>query len=221
MAKLILTKNGIIKQEYVLASESMSIGRKSSNDIQLNDLTVSGRHSLITTLRDHTYIEDLGSTNGTILNGKRIIKALLQQCDIIQIGTHIFTYYAEENSAYEPTMFIQAEFDETKIIDSQPAGLNIKGEPLAAIKILDGPLATKVLELRKPFTTLGFDGKKLAMISRTVTGYSITSLNDMRFIHAADSPVLNGNRVENEAIKLKDHDIIEIAATKTEFFYLQ
>lgn len=85
MAKLIMTLDGAIIREFMIDKDSISIGRKHGNDIQLNDLTVSGRHALITSLGEDTYIDDLGSTNGTLLNGARIAKSVLTHGDIIQV----------------------------------------------------------------------------------------------------------------------------------------
>ena len=70
MSKLIMTLDGAVVREYPIDKDSLSIGRKHGNDIQLNDLTVSGRHSLIITMGEHVYVDDLGSTNGTLLNGQ-------------------------------------------------------------------------------------------------------------------------------------------------------
>ena len=54
MAKLIMTLDGAILREFMIDKDSISIGRKHGNDIQLNDLTVSGRHSLINVIGDNT-----------------------------------------------------------------------------------------------------------------------------------------------------------------------
>ena len=183
MAKLILTLDGAVIREYEIDKDSISIGRKHGNDIQLNDLTISGRHALITIMGEHTYVDDLGSTNGTLLNGARIAKSQLGHGDTIQTGNYQFTFFCEENNDYEPTMFIRAEIEDTQIIDTSSASIIKKGERLAAVRILNGPMAKKVLELRKPFNTLGFNGHKLAMISRNIDGYSISTIKKIGRAH--------------------------------------
>ena len=85
-SKLILALDGEILREYENDREFMSIGRKHENDIQLNDLTVSGRHALISKVGDHVYIEDLNSTNGIYINGISIVRCSLRNHDHIQIG---------------------------------------------------------------------------------------------------------------------------------------
>ena len=219
MAKLILTLDGTVIREYEIDKDSISVGRKHGNDIQLNDLTVSGRHALISQLGEHTYIDDLGSTNGTLLNGARVAKAQLNHSDTIQCGNYQFTFFSDEEATYEPTMFLRAEIEDTQVIDTNPPKTgDAKGERLAAVKVLNGPLAKKVLELRKPFNTLGFNGVKLAMIARNPNGYTISALKGSQT--STDSALLNGEIIKSEATFLKGGDMLELAGTQMEFFYL-
>ena len=221
MAKLIMTLDGAIIREFMIDKDSISIGRKHGNDIQLNDLTVSGRHALITSLEDATYIDDLGSTNGTLLNGARIAKSVLTHGDIIQVGNYQFTFFADEEAEYEPTMFLRAEIEDTQIMETNPPkASDAKGEPLAGVKILNGPLKNKVLELRKPFNTLGFNGVKMAMIARTMQGYTLTSIKSNKMRRANDIPNVNGQQVGDDAVMLKSNDVIELAGTQMEFFFI-
>lgn len=220
MAKLILTLDGAVIREYEIDKDSISVGRKHGNDIQLNDLTVSGRHALITVMGEHTYVDDLGSTNGTLLNGARIAKSQLKHGDTIQTGNYQFTFFCEEENDYEPTMFIRAEIEDTQIIDTSSASIMAKGERLAGVRIMNGPMAKKVLELRKPFNTLGFNGNKLAMISRNVDGYTISAIKAGNAKNAGESPLLNKHPISLEAVTLNDRDILELADTRMEFFYL-
>ena len=85
-SKLILTLDGEIINEHPLEAETLSIGRKHDNDIQLNDLTVSGRHAMISCMNpEQTFVEDLGSNNGTLVNGNHIKKTTLKHGDIINV----------------------------------------------------------------------------------------------------------------------------------------
>ena len=221
MAKLIMTLDGAIIREYAIDKDSISIGRKHGNDIQLNDLTVSGRHSLITMIGGKIYVDDLGSTNGTLLNGARVAKSLLNHGDVIQVGNYQFTFFENEETEYEPTMFLRAEIEDTQIIQTNPpAASDAKGEPLAAVKIVSGPLKNKVLELRKPFNTMGFNGIKMAMIARTPNGYTISAIRNNKLRRANDNITINAKEITEKAIALKNHDVIELAGTQMEFFYI-
>ncbi len=220
MAKLILALDGAVIREYEIDKDSISIGRKHGNDIQLNDLTISGRHALITMMGEHTYVDDLGSTNGTLLNGARVAKYQLNHGDTIQTGNYQFTFFCEEDNDYEPTMFIRAEIEDTQIIETHSSSIMAKGERLAAVRIMNGPMAKKVLELRKPFNTLGLNGNKLAMISRTIDGYSISPIKLGQTKNPVKPPLLNKHPINLEPVILNDRDVLELAGTKMEFFYL-
>jgi pSer/pThr/pTyr-binding forkhead associated (FHA) protein len=223
MSKLIMTLDGAVIREYPIDKDSISIGRKHGNDIQLNDLTVSGRHSLIVTMGEHVYVDDLGSTNGTLLNGARVAKTLIKHGDVIQVGNYQFTYYDDDEQEYEPTMFIQAEIEETQVMDTnaKPATTATRGERLAGVKIINGPMAKKVLELRKPFNTIGFNGIKMAMIARNANNYTISALKSNKLRRANDTPMVNSKAITTTALELKEHDIIELAGTQMQFFYFE
>ncbi len=219
-AKLILTLDGAIIREYPINKDSIGIGRRHGNDIQLNDMTVSGRHSLLTTIGKDTFVEDLGTTNGTLVNGNYINKLLLMHGDIIQVGAHQFTYFSEENVEYEATMFIKAEMDATRMLDpANPLEGDMKGMPLGAAKLLNGPCANVVMEMRKPLNTIGYKGKTLATISRGMDGYTISVVDDNN--NKGDmTPLLNGEVIVDHTMQLNEYDIIEISGFQMEFVYL-
>ncbi len=72
---------------YFLEKHIISIGRSSSNDIIIPDRTVSGSHSVITRENESFFIQDLNSTNGTIVNGKKVKKQKLNSKDKIKLGS--------------------------------------------------------------------------------------------------------------------------------------
>ncbi len=221
--KLILTLDGEVLNEYPIKDQSMTIGRKHDNEIQLNDLTVSGRHALVIAQGKKIFIEDLGSTNGTLINGDHIKSAVLKHGDIIQTGHHQFTFLCEGTAKYEPTMFIRAELDETQMVlpewESREEG-NIKGQPLAGLRTLNGPLTRTVMELRKPFSTIGFQGKKMALVSRGLEGYNIYAVRNSKSRRDSDIPLLNGEPLSATPQDLRAGDIINIAGFEVQFFLI-
>jgi hypothetical protein len=72
----------------------LTIGRGPLNDLQLeSDDFASGRHALLDPRRDGVWVEDLGSTNGTFVNGVRLSSSrLLSPGDILRIGETDFRY---------------------------------------------------------------------------------------------------------------------------------
>jgi len=217
-SKLVVTLDGAVINEFVIDKDTISIGRKLNNDIQLNELTVSGNHSVIQCTDEEAYIKDLASTNGTLLNGVRITKSTLTHGDIIQIGNYQFAYHASQD-VYEPTMFIKAEFEESKNDIENINPIETTNMPIAGVRVLTGPLKTKVLELRKPFNTIGFDGEKFAIIARNPDGYTISALSDKKYKQKTNIPKINGTSIGKDFKKLKDHDVIELLDTQIEFFY--
>jgi hypothetical protein len=85
--------------------------------------------------------------------------------------------------------------------------------PTAAIQILNGPSAGREMVFTKNLTTLGKAGVQVAVIARRPHGYFITHVEGARF------PVVNGKTLDAQAHPLGDHDVIELAGVKMEFFF--
>lgn len=303
MAKLILSLDGTVMKEVPLDKERLTIGRRSSNDLQIDNLAVSGEHALIVTILNDSFLEDLGSTNGTLVNGVPIKKHILQHNDVIEIGKYKLKYIADhvatgahaaQAQEFEKTMVIrpgmaaraaqtgagpafntgpQATGPQAGVTATQPspagqAGMitgqqprpaapppppppppqpaaaattsqpsytspaaaqqhapaptqtNLQpqapaagGQVVGAIQILTGPSAGKELELVKNLTTLGKPGVQVAVITRRPQGYFITH------VEGANFPIVNGRTLDAQAHPLRDHDIVELAGVKMEFFH--
>ncbi len=88
MAKLLVSIDGVIVKEVLLTKARSSLGRRPYNDIVLDHRTVSGEHAMITLSGDSAAVQDLGSTNGTFVNGRPIRKQALEHDDLIEIGRY-------------------------------------------------------------------------------------------------------------------------------------
>lgn len=302
MAKLILSLDGTVLKEVPLDKERLTIGRRPSNDLQIENLAVSGEHALIVTILNDSFLEDLGSTNGTLVNGVPIKKHILQHNDVVEIGKYKLKYVAEsmmgtgmhaaQPQDFEKTMVIRpgaaaraAETGAGKGFGAaqigvtatqpgplqQPAGThtgqfghpppapvqthvpqappaahavqtNVQqpapstapprpapmptqtgmqpvspsgqpASPVGTIQILTGPSAGKELDLVKNLTTLGKPGVQVAVITRRPQGYFITH------VEGANFPIVNGKTLDAQAHPLRDHDVVELAGVKMEFFH--
>lgn len=87
-----------------LLLDEVHIGRSRENDIVLEgDLTASRRQARITRVGDCYFLEDLASTNGTLLNGKQIHgRALLNHDDVLNLGRRIYLFTMVEPVTDEP-----------------------------------------------------------------------------------------------------------------------
>jgi len=116
--KIIHRLDGKVIKEYPTnLARKLSVGRKAENDICLDDSTVSGKHAVFDItpspyVHKHSndvFIEDVGSTNGTLLDGKKINKEQLKHGDTVKIGPHEFLYVDEEQLRMDQTVVINPE----------------------------------------------------------------------------------------------------------------
>src|SRR6185295_7607677 len=118
MAKLILSLEGSVIREVPLDKERVTIGRKPQNDVQIENLAVSGEHACIVTILNDSFLEDLGSTNGTLVNGNPIKKHILQNNDVIEIGKYKLKYIGEQPAAGQTPM---EDFEKTMVMRAPKA----------------------------------------------------------------------------------------------------
>src|SRR5437667_11693977 len=136
MAKLILSMDNLVLKEIALTKERTTIGRKPHNDIQIDNLAVSGEHAVIVTILQDSFLEDLGSTNGTVVNGQPSKKHFLQNNDIIELGKYKLRYVNEavvgpaKAADFERTMVLRP--GSAKPATNSPAGCAPAGPAAAA-----------------------------------------------------------------------------------------
>ena len=105
MAKLILSMEGLVLKEIPLIRERTTIGRKPHNDIQIDNLAISGEHAVIVMVINDAFLEDLDSTNGTLVNGQPVKKHFLQDGDVVELGKYRLKYLSETDAAQVPDDF--------------------------------------------------------------------------------------------------------------------
>ena len=254
-AKLILSMETTMLKEIPLTKERTTIGRKPHNDIQIDNLAISGEHAVVITILNDSFLEDLGSTNGTFVNGQSVKKHFLKNGDTIELGKYRLKFVSElpqqtSNADFEKTMILrpgaaQKPAPEPAAAAAAPAAAPAANPaaatpavmpphmstspgmappppsaapaaapalPLGAIQILSGGNAGKEMELTKTLTTLGKPGVQVAVIARRPHGYFITH------VEGASFPAVNGKALDAQAHQLADHDVIELAGIKMEFF---
>jgi pSer/pThr/pTyr-binding forkhead associated (FHA) protein len=115
MAKLIFLLDGNVIKEYALDKERMTIGRRASNDIQIDNLAISAEHAVILTTGEEASLEDLNSTNGTLVNEKKIKKHTLKHGDAIGLGKYQLKYLRDatvirqQSDGFADTVLVQSQ----------------------------------------------------------------------------------------------------------------
>ena len=145
MPKMIVSIDGVVIKEVQLTKDRTSLGRRSYNDIVIDNLAVSGEHAALQMSGNEVYLEDLNSTNGTYVNGKAVKKQLLQNSDTVEIGKYRIKY----------------------INELEGAGLN------ATIKVMSGAAAGREVALVKAVTTIGKSGVAVAAITKRPPGFVV------------------------------------------------
>ena len=90
--QLVLSAAGQPLRTYWLTQTRTVIGRRATNTLVLDDLTVSGEHAVLMAGQQDVVIQDLGSRNGTLVNGAPVARALLNDGDSIDIGIYRLVY---------------------------------------------------------------------------------------------------------------------------------
>ncbi|MFL9711619.1 FHA domain-containing protein [Methylobacillus sp. Pita1] len=231
MAKLVLTLEGDFLAEFPLDKQRLTIGRRPSCDIRLENLAISGEHAAVLAEDGVFYIEDNRSTNGTLVNGRAITRHQLQDGDRIGLGRHQIEYLEEDLAAdrgFEKTVLVMPAIREMmaeaaeKQAAEEPVGQHADGRAvngaaglqpagLAKVKVLNGASPGRELVIRKTLTTLGKSGVQVAVITKRTHGYFLSH------VEGDGRPVLNGAAVGLQAQLLADGDIIELAGVRMLF----
>ena len=260
-AKLILSMDGAVLQECVLDKERITIGRKPHNDVVIDNLAVSGEHAAIVTILNDSFLEDLDSTNGVMVNEVSVKKHFLQNNDVIEIGKYKLKYLSDQlggqasSTDFEKTMVLRSPVNQSAEhvkttnyeatgkfaaaainqpdtpaapvpaapplapVAAKPAPMAADAAPaaqaavVATVQILSGANAGKEFDLVKNLTTLGKPGVQVAVLTRRPHGYFITHVEGTTY------PALNGKKLDDQPQKLNNHDIIELAGIKMEFYF--
>jgi pSer/pThr/pTyr-binding forkhead associated (FHA) protein len=148
VAKIIITSDDKTVTEVELVKERVTIGRKPHNDIALDHRAVSSAHATLTVMLDDVILEDLGSTNGTFINGQKVYRHKLAEGDKIAIATFELRFVASP----------------------------MKALPTGRIEVMSGAHMGKTLALKKPLTTIGKPGAAVVAITYAGGSYSASKI---------------------------------------------
>ena len=235
MPTLTLTfKEKTVGKYQVKEGEALTIGRRETNDIVIENLAVSALHAKIDSVDDGFLLTDLKSKNGSFVNKQPVSSHWLKNGDVIDIGKHTLVFaYAEGETRPDETP--AASLDQTMVMDTakyreMTAGAPAKAEPqtpetkepMGVLSFLVGgegevELSKKLLRIGKrrscDIVVRGFMvGQTAASISKRPNGYYLN------YVEGIAKPKVNGESVKG-SVMLKEFDVIEIGTVKMQFIY--
>ena len=214
MPKLIVSIDGVVVKEVQLTKDRSTIGRRPYNDVVIDNLAVSGEHAVLQMANGVATLEDLGSTNGTYVNGKSVKQQTLADEDVIEVGKYKLKFLDREGvSGIAPLT------GPGPVSDSMPmcmeSGLMAAAVEQSArgprVKVLTGTAAGREMELTKVVTTIGKPGLCVASITRRAHGFDLAQVDGE---HVA---TVNGVALDAGPVTLTGRDQIDLAGIRLEF----
>lgn len=208
MPLLIASVEGVEIMRVNLKKPRTTLGRKRHNDIVLDNMVVSGEHCVFEVDEARqVYVEDLGSTNGTHLNGELIkSRALLHDSDAIGIGNFKVQYVASIDARPRVSRH------DTKTLSLDSIGFpGTSGVKQAALKVLNGSSAGLVVPITKAVTTFGQPGTAVMSVSHRRDGYYAGCMADRVAV------LMNGVALGKQARLLSHGDVLDLAGNQMEF----
>lgn len=196
MPSLVVSLAGKPHASYAVDRPCLRIGRWSGNDIVLDSRAVSSAHAMLLQTGERLAIEDLGSSNGTFVAGRRIARAELEDGSVVTIGDYALKLVADRRAmAYEPTMLVRS------------SGVARK----AYLQRLVGGRRTEVIELTKVVSTIGKPAECMVTFIRRGDDFAV------RFAGGLHPPQLNGTTLGDTPVRLNAGDVLETVAGSLQF----
>ena len=210
MPQLVASVEGVEIMRARLTKPKTTLGRKRHNDIVFDNMVVSGDHCVFELQGDDdVFVEDLGSTNGTYLNGHMIrSREPLHDGDFVVVGNFRVEYLAADPAK------LRLVSDDTRTMSLDSIGFpGTGGVRLACLKILSGSSAGLEVPVVKAVTTFGQPGVSVISISHRRDGYYVTAME------GKTTARLNGKELGKDAQMLDDNDVLNLAGTEMQFMF--
>ena len=138
-AKLVLSYKGLALRECPLLLGRIFIGRTPDNELHVDSKYVSRHHAQVITTTEGSWVEDLNSTNGMFVRGKRVRRHKLQEGDVIQLGIHEISYHRVEPVGVATQVLppdaleaaADSEADEESDLEADPESAPAEGDDAA------------------------------------------------------------------------------------------
>ena len=221
MAKMIVSIDGVVIKDVQLTKERTTLGRRPYNDIVIDNLAVSGEHAVFRMLGMDVFIEDLNSTNGSYVNGKAVKRQQLRSGDTIEVGKYQlkFSTQGDTDGLDQPAVF-KTGSGVGSVVGHSPATPAARAVPThapvsdAAIRVLSGAAVGREVALVKVVTTIGKPGVAAAAITKRPHGFVLAH------VEGDSMPLVNGAPIGDEAVQLRNGDMLELAGTRMQFTHI-
>jgi pSer/pThr/pTyr-binding forkhead associated (FHA) protein len=225
-------KKNKISDYPVIKGRSITIGRRSNNDIVIENLAVSGHHAKIDAIGEGFVLTDLQSKNGCYVNEQLVTSHWLKHGDVINIGKHtlVFAYDKGEDRPEDAGL----QVDQTIVMDANlfrdaaektstpPPPPPVEKRPVVGVlSYLSG--GEGEVTLVKKLTKIGKDTSSDIVVNGLGIGQTAATIsirpNGFYLSHVGGlfKAKVNGEAVK-DSILLKEFDVIEIGSTKLQFF---
>ncbi|MBK7989322.1 MAG: FHA domain-containing protein [Comamonadaceae bacterium] len=205
MAELVVSSDGVETQHVHLIKDRTTLGRRHHNDVALSDLSVSGMHCVFERGDSGAiWLMDVGSTNGTYVNGERIQRRQLEDQDVVTVGIYSIRFLLQ------PPVAVAGQ--------TSPMRLEALGAPgragaqKASLRVLEGVAQGRDVPLVKTVTTFGKPGDAVVAVYHRRHGYFVA------LVEAGEQPALhNGQPIGTDAAPLADQDVLELGDSRLLF----
>ncbi len=184
MIKLIFESGSLKGRRMSVEEDRVTIGRAQGNDIQILDENVSRHHCVIEKRGKVWYIKDLGTTNGTFVNGLCVKEREIAPRDCIRIGEVFFTIQKSADGDEDTSIIIEDAKDGVFEEMRKGKGYNtILAETVGEakkkdyVKILENkpPNVDTIYYLKKSFKNLGYTSAEADALVKEATGINTES----------------------------------------------
>ncbi len=232
MPKLIVKFEAAVIKEFPIISSVVTIGREADNDIPLDHPAISRHHARIILQGDTYFVEDLNSTNGTMVNDKKIIKAGIHNQDVVVIAKHSLVFVDDRSvsvSAEQVAKAFESQESAASAALSDAAEPEIKAPPLkrldkdGGLRITEGVVDQVEFTLKEGSTYIGKSDRVeikikgmmapevAAMITKKIDGFYLVAIKE-------GYPKVNGMPLTGERL-LNEGDMLELGGTKMQFYH--
>jgi pSer/pThr/pTyr-binding forkhead associated (FHA) protein len=226
-------KDRLLKQCVVGATTT--IGRLPDNVVVIDSPAVSGHHACVCRDGDHFVVEDLASTNGTFVNGKRVTRQTLQHGDTMRLGKHTILFETVDGEQFDPqeqaepimtnpgeTIFLEADKYKSLLATLKETETRVSAAAanVGVLRVLSGRADQPEYKLDAHTSVVGksdnalvrlqgwFKPKQAIAIARNGESYVATGLSGTTFINKQR---LSGRHT------LENGDVLEVSGLTLEF----